>query len=151
MIEQLALKHDLWVKMATGICKDPYLADDLVSEMYLKLMDYNKEVNDYYVYFTIKHIFINWIRQENRFTDLDCVSTHVTDDDYKSHENAKLPDCLTWVEKQILILRQEQSSRDIEKQYRINYVKVHRIETKAKQKLTQWAEELKAQGILLPV
>ena len=33
MIEQLALKHDLWVKMARGICKDSYLADDLVSEM----------------------------------------------------------------------------------------------------------------------
>lgn len=148
MIEQLALKHDLWVKMARGICKDSYLADDLVSEMYLKLNDYNKDVNEYYVYFTIKHLFINWLREEGKYKAID-LAHDLQEEEKEIVYNVKIPDCITWVEKQVLLLRQNQSHRDIERQYHINKDKVKRIEQKAKQKLTVWANQLKEQGISL--
>jgi len=52
MLEKLALKHDTWVKFARAICKDAYLADDLVSEMYLKFYEkqetYNKDIKKLY-------------------------------------------------------------------------------------------------------
>jgi DNA-directed RNA polymerase specialized sigma24 family protein len=148
MIEQLSLKHDLWVKMARGICKDSYLADDLVSEMYLKLNDYNKDVNEYYIYFTIKHLFINWLREESKYNDIELAS-HLQDNENEIVFSVKIPECITWVEKQVLLLRQSQSLRDIEKKYHIKKTTVKRIEDKGKQKLSIWANQLKEQGISL--
>lgn len=138
MLEKLALKHDTWVKYARQICKDAYLADDLVSEMYLRLMNCDKEVNDWYVYFTIKHRYIDWISKENSFTELS--DNFVT---YEENERItiELPDTISWVEKQILILRQSMSCREIEKQYKIHYLVIHRTEKKAKEKLKDWAKE----------
>ncbi len=137
MLEKLSLKHELWVKMAKGICKDAYLADDLVSEMYLKFSDYDKEVNDYYVYFAIKHLYISYLRAEKKYTsiDYDYIET-----ESKQQKELNLPDCITWVEKQILLLRQNASGREIGKKYHIHYTKVHRIEKEAKVKLTEWAK-----------
>lgn len=147
MIETLALKHELWVKMARGICKDSYLADDLVSEMYLKLNDYNKPLNEYYVYFAIKSIYIEWLRSEKHYTsDEQLQNISVSYEDVE-HIDVTLPNCLTWVEKQILILRQDKSLMDINKQYHIHYKKVGRIENKAKEKLRVWATQLQAQEI----
>lgn len=142
MLEKLALKHSLWVKMAKGICKDAYLADDLVSEMYLKFSKYDKdkEVNEFYVYFAIKHLFIIWLREEKKMQSEDLFDTHVTFDEVE-RITIELPNCITWVEKQILLLRQEYSCRDIAKQYHIQYKKVNRIELKAKEKLKEWAKE----------
>ncbi len=142
MLEKLALKHDLWVKMARGICKDIFLADDLVGEMYLKFNEYdkNKEVNDFYVYYAIKHIYINWLREEKKFIKTELIDNFVTfEEDLRI--TIELPDCLTWVEKQILILRQDYSCREIEKQYHIQYKKVNRIELLAKQKCKEWLKE----------
>ncbi|WP_146185885.1 sigma-70 family RNA polymerase sigma factor [Flavobacterium album] len=146
MIQQLALKHDIWVRMARGICRDAYIADDLVSEMYLKLHDLaerrnNTIFNDPYVYHTMKHIYINnFIRTKENFADLNENAAFIdNDEEPRKYTNLELPDCITWVEKQILLLRQEISGREIERQYHINFQKVHRIEKKAKEKLEQWA------------
>jgi hypothetical protein len=168
MLEKLALKHSLWLKMAKSICKDAYLADDLVSEMYLKVSDYNKELNDYYIYFTIKHLFIIWLREEkNRQTDdvfycldernvgterLASKSKQVKSKtyldycedgnlDYIENNELELPNCITWVEKQILLLKQNNSSYEIAKRYHIHYKKVQRIEQEAKQKIKLWQKE----------
>lgn len=139
MLEKLALKHDLWVKMARGICKDAYLADDLVSEMYLKLSEYDKELNDFYVYFAIKHIFIDWLRSEKKLNQTDLQDNLIIFEELENERiNIDIPNCVTWVEKQILLLRQEYSCREIAEQYHIHFLKVHRIEKEAKQKLKQW-------------
>lgn len=135
--------------MARGICKDDYLADDLVSDMYLKLAAYNKDVNDYYVYYTIKHLFINHLREEKRFANIEAIENLPHDEAEMINPNRELPECLTWVEKQILLLRTEKSGRDIEKQYHINYQKVHRIENKAKAKVKAWVKS-QEQAMLLP-
>lgn len=140
MLEKLALKHDLWVKMAKGICKDAYLADDLVSEMYLKFSYYDKEVNEFYVYYAIKHLYIDWLRSEKKQNKTDLIDNIATESE-SEFINIELPDCVTWVEKQILLLRQEYSGREIAQQYHLHHVKVHRIEKQAKEKLKEWAKE----------
>jgi len=144
MIEKLALNHDTWVRMAKSICKDAYLADDLVSEMYLKFSEYDKdkEVNEFYVYFAIKHLWIHWMNNEKKYhsesiEDLDLL---IFDEESKIH-NAEIPKVINWVEKQILLLRQNKSGREIARQYNINYGKVYRIEKEATIKLKAWAEE----------
>ena len=155
MLKNLALKHDLWVRMARGLCKDNYLADDLVSEMYLKLSEYtDKDLNDYYVYYAIKHIYINQLRDNKKRSTFEMSLSHLQENDCIDIEAVELykqidfPDCLTWVEKQILLLRQNHSGRDIQKQYHINYVRVHRIEKQAKQKLSEWAKQLEGPATL---
>lgn len=149
MLEKLALKHDTWVKMAKGICKDAYLADDLVSEMYLKFSSYDKDLNDFYIYYAIKHIWINWLREEKKMPFVELTDNLLAHEENEIEEK-EIPNCISWVEKQVLLLRQELSGRDIEKQYHINYQKIHRIENKAKEKLKIWVEEnrLKESAIL---
>lgn len=141
MIEQLALHHQKWVNMARTICKDNYLADDLVSEMYIRLSNHDKEVNDFYVYLTIKHRYMDHMKEEKQYASIES-ATDISAEEEEILLSIELPDCITWVEKQILLLRQEKSGREIEKQYHINFQKVHRIEKKAKEKLEVWARTL---------
>lgn len=156
MLEQLALHHDKWLRMANGICKDPVLAEDLVGDMYVKLSEYDKEVNDPYVYYAIKHLFIDHVRAAKKTAELHAhlqyegmMYSTEPETQPELHNEIIFPDCLTWVEKQILLLRQTKSGRDIEKQYHINYQKVHRIENRAKEKLTAWVKKSEAQAMSL--
>jgi len=139
VLEELCKKHSLWLKMAKSICKDAYLADDLVSEMYLKFSNYNKELNDYYIYFAIKHLYINYLRNEKQYTSI-VDSFNFIDEEQTVYE---LPNCITWVEKQVLLLRQTHSCRDISKQYQINKDKINRIERDAKLKIKLWLDQKK--------
>lgn len=162
MLEQLALHHDKWLRMARFIMytltqgSGFYVAGDLVGEMYIKLYKCDKEVNDTYVFLTLKSIYIDWLRAENKTSKLHDYLQYAGMMEYENFELPEeaepvieLPDCLTWVEKQILLLRQTKSGRDIEKQYHINYQKVHRIENRAKEKLTAWVKKSEAQAMSL--
>lgn len=64
MIEQLAKDNAKWLRMAYDICKDRDLSKDLVQDMYIKLYDCQKEINEWYVYVTIKSIFIDGKRKD---------------------------------------------------------------------------------------
>ena len=64
MLEKLALKDKDWRTMAFHICKCKATADDLVQDMYIYFSNYNKEVNDFYVYFAIKQIYIRKIQRD---------------------------------------------------------------------------------------
>jgi DNA-directed RNA polymerase specialized sigma24 family protein len=70
MLEQLALNHSTWLKMAYSICHNKDLSNDLVQDMYLKLHEANKDINAGYVYFTIKSIYLNHITRNRE----DCFS-----------------------------------------------------------------------------
>jgi len=59
-------------------------------------------------------------------------------------QELEVPNVLSWVEKQILIHRQDKSCRDIEKEFDIHFLKVHRIENKAKEKIKLWEEKRKS-------
>lgn len=138
--------------MAFGICKDAYLAEDLVSEMYLKLANKEGQVNKYYVFATLRSIFIDQYHEGNKRKKVEASYFDLNSDNKPSFENFdevakeyKIRDCISWKEEQILLLRQERSGRDIEKQYNIHYVKVHRIEKEAKKKLQEWVKKLKGQ------
>jgi hypothetical protein len=69
MLELLCKKDDFWRRVAFNICKDKTLADDLVQEMYIKLSDCTKEINDFYVIITIKNIFLNHLKKESLITN----------------------------------------------------------------------------------
>ena len=81
MIEILAKKDSYWRKMAFNICKDASTADDLVNDMYLKLHDCKKEINDGYVYRVINSIFIDSKRKTKNTIDLDISSILIQESD----------------------------------------------------------------------
>lgn len=69
MLAELAKNNNTWHAMALSICKDNDYAKDLVQEMYLKLYD-KQNIKPYYVYYTIKSIYIDSIKessQKNRY------------------------------------------------------------------------------------
>ena len=73
MLEILCKNNDLWLKMAFDICKDRDLANDLVQDMYLKLHKINKQVNNSYVYFTIKSIYTDTLKNATVKNRVDCI------------------------------------------------------------------------------
>lgn len=124
------------------------MADDLVSEMYIKLSNKKEPVNDQYVRVTLKSIFLCHMKQEkkrkageNEYTEFN----GGIEPEFESYDQVKqefvLPECLTFVEREILLHRQSMSCRDIEKQYHIHYLQVHRIEKKAKNKIQEWLKK----------
>ena len=58
-IEELSEHDEKWRAIAFNITKDKTTADDLVQDMYLKLMDKDKELNSYYVTQTLQSIFLD--------------------------------------------------------------------------------------------
>ena len=70
ILNELAKKHDYFLKMAKSISKSD--AEDLLQNTYLKLYDRGKsadEINDGYVYKTMKSIFYNSIKKKDLFID----------------------------------------------------------------------------------
>ena len=80
MLEKLCLNNDLWLKMALQICNDTDTAKDLVQDMYLKLHNQNKELSNSYIYFTIKSIYLDSVKESSLKNRI------VLIDDFKEYE-----------------------------------------------------------------
>jgi hypothetical protein len=65
MLEILSKNNELWLKMALQICRDEDTAKDLVQDMYLKLYDVNKELSNSYIYFTLKSIYTDQVKESS--------------------------------------------------------------------------------------
>jgi RNA polymerase sigma factor (sigma-70 family) len=139
MLEKISLNHKLWQKMAYKLCKDKYLADDIVSEMYLKLADCSKELNEFYIYQVLRSCFIDWIRNEKKleFSEI-TENLIIIEEEKKEKETRVIPEIFSFSEKEILKLRQDYSLRQIAKAYDMCYGKVYRIEKQANKKIQKW-------------
>ena len=73
MLEILAKNNTLWLKMAYDISKDRDTAKDMVQDMYLKLHKIDKEINNSYVYFTLKSLYNDSKKQKTIKNRIDCV------------------------------------------------------------------------------
>ena len=67
MLEKLAENHKKWVAIAYKFCNCKETANDIVQDMYLKMYDMNKEVDEGYIYFVIRSIFIESKRKQKEF------------------------------------------------------------------------------------
>lgn len=139
MIEILAKKDAYWRKIALNICKDKELADDLVQDMYIKLIDCKKQINDFYVVIVIRNLFLDHIKQTKK-------RGHVNLDDFYTlesqnntfeidDEQKEIIDNMYWVAKGYFELSQDMSLREMAKELNTNYVYIHRVMKKAKENL----------------
>jgi len=136
ILEEISKHDEKWRKISYSICKDKMLADDLVQEMYLKLMHRTKW-NDYFVILTIKNLFIDIVRKQKKISlgelyylkDL----THKFEPDDEQQRVLDEFNKLNWVQRELLLERLDKSLRDIQREFNINYGYAYRQTTQAKE------------------
>jgi DNA-directed RNA polymerase specialized sigma24 family protein len=94
-IEQVAQHHKEYIKTIKSFGEEFY-AEDLVQEMYIRFINKNKEkavivngqVNRYYVYLTLRSLFVDFYRQKSRIikVGLDNILTLEQIDELEEHE-----------------------------------------------------------------
>jgi DNA-directed RNA polymerase specialized sigma24 family protein len=138
MLEELAKRDTQWRKIAFNICKDRELADDLVQEMYLKLADCSKEINDYFVIIVIRNLFLNIVKQNKTVyledRDIEDKSIPFEYDD----EEQDFINSLKWYKRELILESYDKSFHQIQREFNINYQFVRRI---LKSTQSEWQEK----------
>ena len=147
ILETLAKKDKYWRQVAFNISKDKTLADDLVQEMYLKIyrisLKKELEINDYYVVRILLNTYLDYIKQKKQnisietIQDLEsrCFNFEPTD------KEKFILDNLTFLEKEILTLKQDVSYHEIQRKFNINYQFARRIVLEAQNKYGKTKKE----------
>jgi len=139
MLEQLVKKDKYWRIVAFRICKDKMLSDDIVQEMYLKLYNNTKEINDFYVIIVMRNIFLDIVKQNKQFVDIENYEFKDSSKPFEIDDNEKeFLDSLKWYEKELIEMTHDKSCRQIQKDLNIHHKFIERILKKAK---TQWQEK----------
>lgn len=142
MLETLCLKDKYWRKIAYNICKDKMMADDLVSEMYLKLANCKKDINDFYVIVTIKNLFLSEIKAK-KTVSIDNFYNFTTPETFEPDDNEQeIIKNIYWVAKDYIELNETMSIRKIGKLLNTDYNFIHKIITNEKKK---WQDQKKAE------
>ncbi len=150
MLEELAKRNDEWLKLAFKICKNREYSKDLVQDMYLKIYNSGKEldqINECYIYFIMRNQFLNEIEKEKKFVDIDIDILNELSSDYDFENDIKQSVTidilnreykkLTWYEKQILDLTSKYGQRGLSRQTGIHHQTIHNTTKKIKTKLWQ--------------
>lgn len=102
LLKDIYKKHDIWVDIVMSFGCKKYYAEDIVQEMYIKIIRYfnkglnidygNEDYNYYYIFLTLKSLFLNLKKKENRvkFLHIDQFNTsNNTDKDYCKYDISK--------------------------------------------------------------
>ncbi len=130
MLKELSKYDKKWRNMAYRICKSRSLSDDLTNDMYIKLYECGKtyeQINDWYVYRTIKTLWLHHLRITNKQLDVTDIIQRTIDellslkmityqDILKSRKliNEALNE-MFWYHREILLHTSERSLRKNEK------------------------------------
>jgi len=130
MLERLSKRNDDWRNLAYRICGNYDHAQDLVQQMYLKLADY-KRVNDAMVAITIKNLWIDILKKKNREVGIDSFHSlpygeNTFEPSDKQIEYLNRFDDLPMVQKELIQESFDKSTREIGREFNINYCYVHR-------------------------
>ena len=126
ILDELSKRDKHWRKVAFQICKDKQLADDLVNDAYLRVIN-RTECEDSYFRKVIFNLFINHIEVQNKHTDLVRETTYEPNtyniSDYELrvlNRFYKLPE----LTQELIRNKADQSFRQLEENYSINFQKI---------------------------
>jgi RNA polymerase sigma factor (sigma-70 family) len=141
VLDILCKRDSEWRKLALQICGCPHKANDLVQDMYIKLMNKKEPVNTSFVYHTMKHIFIDSIRKVNPEVSTDDFKriSNIDDND-KTQERFELLDMIkecSWFEREVLLLTHEKSLRKASEDTGVFYGVLNYHKQKALSKLKE--------------
>jgi len=144
MLEELCKRDKDWRRMAFHICKSKDIADDIVQDMYIKFSNYNKSLNEYYVFFALKSIFLDYLRKEKTKVELNENLCNFDEYDFEQDKIKELAlekvKQLPYFEKELLTVTQEISQRQLARETDISFIVINQTIKRTKQQL--W-EELK--------
>ncbi len=147
MLDELCKRDKEWRKMAFHICKSKELADDIVQDMYIKFSNYNKQLNDYYIFFAIKSIFLDYLRKEKTKVELNENLCNFDEYDYESDNLKELTLIkvkeLPYFERELLTVTQEISQRQLARETDISFVVINQTIKNTKKQLWQEIKRLK--------
>ncbi len=140
MLEELAKKDKRWREVALNICKSKDLADEIVNQMYLRVVDERpdkEKLTEWYIITIIRNLFLDHCKQRKHISIetlyyLPDDQTDKTFNDEEINMLQRINTGLKWWEKQLLIESYDKSLRDIEKEFNINYMFVKRRTEKAR-------------------
>ena len=121
MLNELSKHHTKWQNIAYSLCKDRMLADDLVSEMYIKMSNYEyneKKLRVAYVRRIVYTLFIDYIRRENKTISINNLIINETTEEDKEFCDKDLSiinkaNKLTPVDRNLLIECFDSSLREV--------------------------------------
>ena len=127
MLDELCKKDTQWRIIALKICKDKLLADDLVQEAYLKAYKINKEINDFYFCMIIKNTFLDYLKQK-KTVSIENFYNFTTPEPFELDDNQLkiIKECY-WVARDLILMNEDKSIRNIAKELNVNYQFVYRI------------------------
>lgn len=151
ILDILAKRHNEWIKLANKICKNPERSKDLVQDMYIRIYNSGKtidQINECYIYFIMRNQFYNEIKKEKETILLDDFSNiEIFAEDYDKQKDEILSilekerQKLSWYEKQIIDLTTEFGQRELSRQTGIHIQTIHNTTKKIKNKLWQSVEK----------
>jgi DNA-directed RNA polymerase specialized sigma24 family protein len=154
MLEELAKRDKDWRKMAFHICKSHDTADDIVQDMYLKFANYNKKVNDFYIYFAIKSIWLDKLKDKKTKTVelIDNFNIFADNYDFELDEIKEITltkvKQLPFFERELLkVTTQEMSQRELSRQTGINLLVIQKTVKKTKEQLWEDVKKLQEREI----
>ena len=147
MLDELCKRDKDWRRMAFHICKSKELADDIVQDMYIKFSNYNKVLNEYYVFFALKSIFLDYLRKEKPKVELNENLCKFDDYDYDSDKIKELAlekvKELPYFERELLTVTQTISQRQLARETDISFIVINQTIKKTKKQLCQDIKKLK--------
>jgi DNA-directed RNA polymerase specialized sigma24 family protein len=154
MLEELAKRDKDWRKMAFHICKSHDTADDIVQDMYLKFANYDKKVNDFYIYFAIKSIWLDKLKDKKTKTVelIDNFNIFADTYDFELDEikeiTLKKVKQLPFFERELLkVTTQEMSQRELSRQTGINLLVIQKTVKKTKEQIWEDVKKLQEREI----
>ena len=147
MLEELCKRDKDWRRMAFHICKSKDIADDIVQDMYIKFSNYNKSLNEYYIFFALKSIFLDYLRKEKTKVEL---NENLCNFDEYDYDNDKIKELalekvkqLPYFEKELLTVTQEISQRKLARETDISFIVINKTIKKTKKQLWEELKKLK--------
>jgi hypothetical protein len=115
--------------------------------MYIKFSNYNKSLNEYYVFFALKSIFLDYLRKEKTKVELNENLCNFDEYDFEQDKIKELAlekvKQLPYFEKELLTVTQEISQRQLARETDISFIVINQTIKKTKQQLWQDLKKLK--------
>ena len=147
----IAKKHDTWVDIVCTFGCNRVTAEDIVQEMYIKVflklqkgldIMYEDEINYYYIFKTLKTLFIDLKRKGKNITIVTLDNIHLTNEDVnyiESYEKIKNElNKMYWYDKQVFnIINSGESIAEFSRRSHIRYYSLYNTYKKVKEKSKQ--------------
>ena len=160
LIEKAAEKHKTWINIVNSFGCDKNISEDIVQEMYIYLIRYekegkniwyeNNEVNYWYIFKQLRGIYVAYLRSNSKIKkvsidNLKEIETHFQEIDpliyeqqYKEFLNSylKVVDDIYWYDKKVFeLIAKGKSVAELSRETNIGYGSLYNTYNKVKNKL----------------